>query len=280
MMQAPDDPWQSLEPAEVVPEPATSSRALPAAGSGGHTWVEVLPEATPLPSPAAPPLGIIHLMLWTAGSAVILVGYQLINFVWGASQRELQLALAIGQVLHATVYGPAVGSLLIWFGRRSRAIAFPAQAGEWLLIASGIDVSIGISMMVCTGLLSPGFTARSLMVGLNLLIDAVLYAAVRMSFEGPRYWQRFFEVLFVTALARFAFFFEFYLEGLPAPGIPQEIESMMVLVVLPFLVAAIRYDGPEGWRRGWLHWTGVAVFFAGSLHQLGMGLWFWMRQGW
>src|SRR5438128_1967146 len=82
--------------------------------------------------PSVPPLGIRHIMLWTACTAGVLVIWRAIGLQ--ATEPTFQQMLAAAGAL---VAGPALASVLLFPAWRAGRYRFPSFGGEWLLLVMG-----------------------------------------------------------------------------------------------------------------------------------------------
>lgn len=89
------------------------------------------------PSPQ-PRLGIIHIMLWTAGSAMILAMYRaMVDFDDMPEQARAQWYVM--QIGYSIAYGAALaGAILFAYRRLTKGTPFPVLPGHWLLLTWGL----------------------------------------------------------------------------------------------------------------------------------------------
>ncbi len=78
-----------------------------------------------------PRLSVIHLLGWTACTAIVLV----LNRQYEHGQPQLNLWFFVGDLPDAMAYGAAFESLLIMASRHWRRLTFPSQPGEWILVS-------------------------------------------------------------------------------------------------------------------------------------------------
>ncbi|MCP4898408.1 MAG: hypothetical protein GY906_15650, partial [bacterium] len=79
-------------------------------------------------------LGIIHLMVWAASTAVYFSLYRIMVF----GRPDPLTVFTIISVIAGLGVGAAWGGLLIYLSRRCRRIPFPVAPGEMLLVALGV----------------------------------------------------------------------------------------------------------------------------------------------
>ncbi len=94
----------------------------------------------PFGPPAPPPLRIAHLMLWTAGSAVILAMYRgIFDEIEPSVPHAIRLILTVSLLLGSMICGAAISSVAVFLYRRfTKGPPFPVQPGHWLLLILGV----------------------------------------------------------------------------------------------------------------------------------------------
>jgi hypothetical protein len=209
-------------------------------------------------------ISILYLMVWTAGSAVILAFYrQSMSQTTGPESSPMNPPWL--QTMYALLMSPLQGAgvasvgLMVWrkiFGGR----AFPRQPGHWLLVISGLTSLINWPVyLVVHKLFEGGYSNYLLFYRIPLMIVFCLLAVYAMTrLTGEPRWRKMFLIWIIA-------------NTLPVFG-HCCLESMLssnwwvytiVGVVLPlaFLITAI-LDRAAGCKRDPLHWAGVACRIA------------------
>jgi len=216
-------------------------------------------------------ISILYLMVWTAGSAVILTFYRL-----SMSQREglpastanpdwLQAAYAL---LMSPLQGAGVAALGLMMWRRFRGgRPFPRQPGHWLLVITGLMALLNWPVyLVMYGLFQNGRSAYMAFYRVPLMLifyGLIAYAMTKMPGE-PRWRKMFLIWIFanVVTLLNLCCFgsvgyssYSGYLWG-RTPDL-----CIGVAVSLAFMITGI-LDKAAGAKRDQLHWAGVACRIA------------------
>ncbi len=156
------------------------------------------------PSDAAiveqPRLGIIHLMLWTAGTAIVLTIDRIAQDLVPEESSPLDSIRPWMSAAWAVVIGPAIATWAVLIRRRLRGIRFPTQPGEWLLLVSGASY---VFSQLCTtiGQLTQDADATQarlplLWFAVSQIFPAVGYVIAALYNRRPRGWM----VCFATIL--------------------------------------------------------------------------------
>ncbi len=226
------------------------------------------------PSDAAiveqPRLGIIHLMLWTAGTAVLLsiVPYLRRSEMFGVSGDDAN-ANTVFLGLWAIVNGPAVASWAIFFWRRRQNTPFPTQPGEWLLLLFGFEALCGSFSWLSVVVMEDWFESMGMLFFVPLLLAqlaaAIPYVVAARRARHSRAWRVFFVVLASASVLEVMRLLGY----LPVWSLVYPIISIIGLgmyvlyaVATVSLLIAITHDRRRHVRRGWLHMTGVIVCVA------------------
>ena len=218
-----------------------------------------------------PRLGIIHIMLWTAGVAIALSAYLATREIYQYNRDEYPF-MQVLQVGHSLVSGAGLACLAVFLGRKWRGIPFPVHPGHWLLLMSGIISAIhlpvrgAILFALGTPLGIAGelhrFQAEMGIRGTALGAGALAWFFVALRFRTNTRWTCFFGVL----AAADALMGSIY--GLVAIGnfriweIAYSVEALCALCVPAYLLVVALRDLSAGARRDWLHWTGLAAVAA------------------
>jgi hypothetical protein len=248
---------------------------------------------TPTEPPAddSPRLGIIHLLTWTLGVALILAVQKHLGVVrWSANSFQGVAYLGLGLV-HAMASGAAVGGVVILAWRLFNGKPFPTQAGHWLLVALGVIAILGALSWVAQEHVIQlaeeaaraesdageqghveridGYRRRQLVYMANVtfmgMVSTAAFAVPTLLVRDGQRWTVFFAMLvllnFMQALLGIAVFAIASLD-MASMGVPRPlflIESILGIVLL-----AIALSGDRAASRDWLHWTGAVVFFVMS----------------
>jgi hypothetical protein len=236
--------------------------------------------------PAQPPMGVGHLMLWMAGSGVLLMLYRGVFEFPDSSLsptwvRPYQFVIA---TISSFVGGISIASLILAAYRPvTRGVSFPCQPGHWLMVAQGFVTVIHFLGLVLIKAISD---TSELSVTFNFLssiaahgICSVLFILICIRLRDALHWKLFFVVAAgAQALLTMAFLGMWSTRFLNARFTSLEFQlSSSVLTLVPILlliltviIAAIdiRYRR----QRDWLHWVGVAVQAASLLISVGAHL--------
>jgi len=230
--------------------------------------------------PEQPRLGIIHIMLWTAGCAVLL-GAQQALMDWEEPDWSMERRIFVQGlwVVYAIVYGTGIGGLGIFVARRIRGIPYPIHPGHWILLAMGILTALGFVSWAIIELLVPRdaheirqhlqflFEATSNVVGATIFC----FPAWRLR-EGTRWTFYFAAEIVIYGLAfhlcwMHCFHFIFW---------PSYWDARMAFNVIGLIILCLSVilDFRVRRRREWLHYTGVAVVaVAMVLHLVDWAAW-------
>lgn len=209
----------------------------------------IVPSDTP---PAKPRLSVVHLLVWTATSAMMMAVLRVPN------SRAQDFQFIDAYTIGFSIYGGiVVGGVLMWIARRCRQMRFPTEPGEWLLVAQGSVVSLFSIGTVLDRLIVDDDWAY---IPMWVLIFATGLLPIIFCRQG-RVWFVFFLLLFlIYALP--------LIVVLGKPGL-EAIEyfvwaQMLMIGASPlFIATGLATDWWYGVRRGWVHWIGVAtaIFF-------------------
>jgi hypothetical protein len=228
---------------------------------------------------------IIHLLGWTACTAVVL-------FVWQVHIQDDPNLRPLGQLIvtliHAMALGAALGVLVMTLIRRWRGQVFPTQPGEWFLVAYASGEAL---VQVYTHVVNQMSVPRSeidhnWMAFGNIVLITIPYVVALIHGGGGINWRAIFIMLVVIQAA--------YL----IPSVAQLISSdsdLYTSVILrwfveikPFAwlvvsVIAIGIDIGRKMERGWVHNVGAVVLIVLPCLDLAQRVvWqhYWQNQVW
>ena len=214
-------------------------------------------------------ISILYLMIWTAGSAVILAFYrQAMSQTTGQESSPLNPSWlqTISALLMSPLQGAGVAAvgLMVW-RKFSGGRSFPNQPGHWLLVISGVTSLLSWPVYIISHQLFQHSSASYLMFyRLPLMFAFYAVAAYAMAkMPGENRWRKMFLVWILAnmvALLGMCCFSGSFIRtsySSPFPMIRLVDLSIGVLVPLAFLITGI-LDKVSGAKRDHLHWAGVA----------------------
>jgi len=221
-----------------------------------------------------PRLGIIHLMLWTAGTAVALTIDRVAQDLVPEESSLVDPIQPGISAVWAICVGPAIGAWAILVRRRLHGIRFPTEPGEWLLLVSGASY---VFSQLCTtvGQLTQDADATQaplplLWFAMGHLFPAIGYVIAALYNRRPRSWMVCFATIAIVhallVIELLAHSFSVYWPYL------NLISFAFVCLPLVVLVAS----GIDLGRRrhfGWLHWVGVITYLCGMLMWVSVVVW-------
>ena len=236
-----------------------------------------------------PRLGLIHFLIWTAGSAAILACQQ--AFVdlseFPPSHRTFWL---VANIIYSMIYGASVGSLVICAWRQlPGSVPFPTQPGHWYLVMCGVAAVVGWAGYAAMALRYPsGDDTYEYLVAryrfyllMRLPMDAtVLFIALFAASKCiQRRWFVLFLIVAIDAILRIVTIILVVKFSDYSPflyGIEEFVHGVGALFALPVMIVVLRLDLRAGDRRDWLHWCGVAVGVSGSSLYVVWFVWRWL----
>ena len=229
-----------------------------------------------------PRLGIIHLLAWTAATAVLLkfsMGMQMIGARGVASTSpELDIAFQAFRFLYSAAHAAGIvgsGVLLLAMIRR---LPGRFQPGHWLVLIETLTALLWLlSWGLCVVLPETTGVTRGALFPWILVVDGLVailcsggyfYAAV--AFRGDKRWKICLGVLAGVGLVGGLWYVGINVLGSPRWSFDFPLGSL--IVGLSLLVAVV-VDLCRGPRRDWLHWLGVAIVATEVV--LAAGWWAW-----
>jgi hypothetical protein len=229
----------------------------------------------------APRLGIVHLLGWTLGVAVVLGIYRAAN-AWH-SQDSIAPSMSPWALGFGLAYGTALGGLGLFLWRWWRGTGSgPTQPGHWLLVFAGLGFCLDLFAMAAaeaivylwTGTID-GFRTFNLHQclgwSLGALVALVVLCRLREASVG---WIVVTALLFVAmSLAAMQHIISFVAAEAGALGswtwqVPLVGKTIGVSIVLAALVVAEIADRRHGRPRDWLHAGGILAVTLLSLAEL------------
>ncbi len=216
-----------------------------------------------------PRLGIIHLLVWTACTGVLLGWTRLLQSVDALPAPE-GATHVVYAVMRSIGNGASWTALLVWIARRRRGIPFPVHPGERYLVALGITTTLEASMGLFTVLsflwddtIGPWRLTQLMTYAVGNLAAAIVWLQARRSVRS-RPW-RFVFLLVSISYAIWALPFCCFSFGLfyAPPLIYSSALYGPLLLVAAMLLGIAAGDLRKGRRHPWTHWAGVFT-----------GLWF------
>jgi len=253
------------------PNPFGDRPELPPAFRGGY-YTEpageiIKAELVDAVPPQPERLSILYLMIWTAGSAVILAFYRQ-TFVQSSSPSNPFWLQTLYALLMSPLQGAGVGAVALMAWRRfCGGRPFPAQPGHWLLVITGVMALLTWPAYLLNRAFSTSFGTYVLLYRLPLAILFFILAGYVMTrLRGEPRWRRmvlFWAVANALPLALLCVAFN----GYPSYRWATYPELLIgVIVPAGFLVTAW-IDRASGVQRDALHWAGVfcRVAFGGQV---------------
>jgi hypothetical protein len=229
----------------------------------------------------SPRLGIVHLLGWTLGVAVVLGIYRAGNaFQIQDSESQPMSPWALGFGL---AYGTALGGLSLFLWRWWRGTGSgPIQPGHWLLVFAGLGFCLDLVAMAAADAIVYLWTGASdvfrtwnlhqcLGWSLGAMVALVVLSRLRDASVG---WIVVAALLFVTmSLAAIQHIVSFAAAEAGALGnwtwqVPLVGKTIGVSIVLAAIIVAEIVDRRRGRARDWLHAGGILAVTLLSLAEL------------
>ena len=232
-------------------------------------------ERTENTLPPQPRLQIIHLLLWTAGTALVLATWRHGVDAYQEYPSAIRLLMLVQLVFHGPLEGAAVASLGVWAYRARKGIPFPVSPGEWTLVVYGVKaVAWAVMATLWRGLfgsLSLPHEGVSLTVWLVLLscihlLEAGLFLTATVHVRTAPAWRLFLAGQAVHAVVagwRWAIFglnTQLYFPVLQfLEQAAALIANAIACICFVLLILAVVRDWRQRTPRGWMHWVGVVT---------------------
>ncbi|MCU0878846.1 MAG: hypothetical protein MUF06_13770 [Pirellulaceae bacterium] len=220
----------------------------------------------------SPRLGIVHLLGWTLGVAIVLGVYRAAN-AW-QSQDGVTPPMSPWALGFGLAYGTALGGLGLFLWRWWRGTGSgPTQPGHWLLVLGGIGflldvglvpVSQALVMLRYGSITDYGHWVWMLHQCLGWLAATLVGLIVLFNLRGASWGWTIVALLFVLSVGLVAGLFVTALAAaqLGALGswtwyLPMAVKTIGAAVVVTAILAAELADRRRGLSRDWLHTGGI-----------------------
>jgi hypothetical protein len=231
-----------------------------------------------------PPLSIAHLLVWTAGSAVIL-GVAQTYARWADFPEWFRIPYQVQEVLYSPLAGAAICSLyLAAYRLLTHGPAFPVQPGHWLLLVYGLRTAFSWCGAGAV-LVLDHFMIRVLGPYQGMLsvvafcgAGAVGYGIACWRLRDRPSWRIYLLVLalldllvagaWLIMLVGPLFGRDSFQQGLVSLAQAVQVVGGVLLGLVLFVLAVIELA--RGIRRDWLHWLGVVLSLLVSLFNVAM----------
>lgn len=205
-----------------------------------------------------PRLSILHFFFWMAGSSLVLAVCRW-NLPVPTLASRVQLYYLGILITGALLFGLCIASLAVMVTDRRQGKRFPVQPGEWVLVLTGVATLLGILqwrlfLLAQDELFSDTLAmiiAGVLFVGYLLLLTVTAY-----SLQKSRIWS---SVFLTAALLLICTVLPYPVDSSFLNFLLANTYPVIVIFFLLAIFLAILMDLMLKTRRGWLHWTGLAV---------------------
>jgi hypothetical protein len=204
-------------------------------------------------------LGIVHLMMWAAATALYMgVQRLLIPPQFVTNLQGVQLASMVAEGIGG---GAAIAGVLLALGRWFKHMAFPIHPGEWLWLVVGLKIIV--SLAISASLLVLNYLAFPIVFGLSAIL--FLFGAV-----GSRrfaLWRVFFLVACSVSavqcglvLVKPGLFFSS--AGNPTSDLMRFTALFFAEPMLPLaiLIVPLWHDLKRRESLPWTHWAGMGAY--------------------
>ena len=226
-----------------------------------------------------PRLGIIHLLAWTAATAVLLkfsMAMDMIGSTGGSTAPVSAFQQVLGLIYSMTHAAELVGTAVLLLAK-SRGLPGRFQPGHWLVLVATVTwLLFGLILFLWLLAVRAGFSDYSttswflVLGGLTAVLCGGVYFYLTLASKDGRRWKTCFGVLAVAELMR----------GLSCLGSSLFGMSWLLdffvlgcLIVTPTILVIVVVDLRRGPRRDWLHWVGPTMIGIGALVTVASWLW-------
>lgn len=226
-----------------------------------------------------PRLGIIHLLAWTAATAVLLkfsMAMEMIGSTGGSTAPVSAFQQVLGLIYSMTHAAGLVGTAMLLLAK-VRGLPGRFQPGHWLVLVTTVTWLVFrliwlLSLLAMRAGFSDHFDTswNLVLVGLTAVLSGGVYFYLTLASKDGTRWKTCFGVLAVVdAIWGFSYlgFFLFELSWLLS-----FFPLGWLIVGLTILVIVI-VDLRRAPRREWLHWLGPTMIGTGALIAVASWLW-------
>jgi hypothetical protein len=198
--------------------------------------------------PAPERLQIVHLLFWTAMTAMVLGIDRATSEPSNGELGKFPLIMAWG---YAPLIGAGFAAWVLMFWRIwNEGPLFPAQPGHWLLLVAGIGGAVQLSVRMMIALSAAGAASIHAFLGIRLLGTAAAIFVYSLAIrEAGGIWRTVFWLGMVSNIASLL---------LTCVGVFQ-VESLLAWLLTAVVLIAAVVDYRAGARRDYLHWLGIFV---------------------
>jgi hypothetical protein len=223
-----------------------------------------------------PRLGIIHLLAWTAATAVLLKFSMAMELLRGTGGGSMPPATRVFQQIVGFIYSTAfaagiVGTCIV-LRATVRHLPGRLQPGHWLLLIATVSSLLSLAcwalyVLAETAGLVGSFSTSWILVlfGLEEIICSGMYFGATLACRAGKRWKLCFAVLAAVNFMRGVLYVCSVL--FDSVRVPSFFPSVPLgsMIVGSVLLATVVVDLRRGPRRDWLHWLGVAFIAVGVL---------------
>jgi len=238
--------------------------------------------------PPQPRMGIIHIMLWTAGTAVILTLYRNAA-VLSDSEFEQGVFRQVTTLIWSMIAGIGLCGVFVWVMRRRAGLAFPVHPGHWVLVVGGaLSLAYALIWLVWAAVIDDNnrwFTLLRCAYALASLLAMGMFWFSAWRTLGPSYWVVFLGVvasrngLVALELVLYSCFDRWFPLTIVADGwhlfiIIIEIVIIIEITQVVVMVTCLFKDRRVRVRRDWMHWAGMVVVLSSALLTIAQRVYF------
>lgn len=229
-------------------------------------------------STGTPRISIVHIMLWTAISAIYV---SLLRWIYAQQEwpEDIIAMQRASGIVNAIIVGAAItGTIVliqarvIW--RRTQLLSHP---GHWLLVIQSFFAMLSLGVYSLFTLLLKQITSSPyqnlfvMMYGLSFLAMTVAYLLAAWRTQASRWKAVFLGICLVGALQSVT-----YLVWIPLSShfvTYLRWAGFIRLAVVVWMVAIAIWEITQSQRRDWLHWLGVVTYLASVFVTFLQSLW-------
>jgi len=225
-----------------------------------------------------PPLGIIHLLAWTAATAVLLRLSMAMEMIRGDRiPQGLAIFRQVVYFIYSTAHAAGFVGACVLLLAKIRRLPGRLQPGHWLLLIAALMSLLSLSIEALDILAgAAGFDGYSVLtwylagLGLVEILCAGLYLYATLKSKQGKRWRVCFASLAVVNSIQGLLYLGASLLDTPAS---LTFSPFWSLIVGPVLLVTVVLDLRRGPRRDWLHWLGVAILATGVAVSVAWWVW-------